>query len=149
LVVDVVSVHPVVPLGVPMPSPRATADEALSFTSVTLTAPVCETVNVPATTLACWAKVPENVSVFEDGDDGEFKFGSNPQPALSTRQRRHATPRTVRDEVEPGEDETSDQVMMGSYRTIAAATLMVGDSRRLRTRCSRIVHRLIARPGPS
>jgi hypothetical protein len=59
--VEVVSVH-ALPFGVPIPSPIGTVDDGLRLANVTLTLPICETVNVP-TAVPRTANEPENVSV--------------------------------------------------------------------------------------
>jgi hypothetical protein len=60
--VDVVSVQPDVPDGVPIPIPTAVDADGLSDVSVAATLPVCATMNVK-TTAPPWANVPEKVSV--------------------------------------------------------------------------------------
>ena len=81
--VELVSVHAVVPLGVPIPSPTPPVEGEPKLASVTLTVPDCVTVNVN-TLEPCTARVPENVSVGGVVGVGDVELSGSPQPAAQS-----------------------------------------------------------------
>jgi hypothetical protein len=86
--VELVNVHAVAPLGVPIPRPTPPVGDGLRLASVTATVPVCATLNVK-TFEPCAARVPENDSVGGVVDGDVVPSGSpQPAPAIAVRQPR-------------------------------------------------------------
>jgi hypothetical protein len=70
--VELMSVQPLVPVGVPIPRPTATGVEGFMAVNVTTTLPACDTEKVKVAEPSGEID-PENVSVFVVADEGEVE----------------------------------------------------------------------------